>query len=83
MGKILVEEISKNPLDRGKMYFVDDTAEPKQTNADRIRNMSDEELANLLVRANPCCHCGFSPEECRKSSCKEGNLQWLKLEVKE
>ena len=59
----------------------------KQTNADRIRNMTDEELAEFLRQtvweegANlfDCADytCGCPCKECPTY------LQWLKLEVKE
>lgn len=59
----------------------------KPTYGDRIRAMSDEELAELLQR--PYCYCcGYdvdyfgncnSPAE---MSCEEAILEWLKKEVK-
>ena len=60
----------------------------KQTNADRIRAMSDEELAEFLTRINPtnCKDCAFSygwrcqPDRDDYSDfekCKEGRKRWL------
>jgi lauroyl/myristoyl acyltransferase len=46
--------------------------EPKQTNADRIRAMSDEELADVVV----CPHTG-NWDLCR-DDCKKCRLEWLK-----
>ena len=40
-----------------------------QTNADRIRQMSDEELADFMSNCEPCCESGW--------------LDWLKQEVKD
>ena len=59
------------------------------TNADRIRAMSDEELAEFLVVANPtnCLDCAFScgwrcqPDRRDYSDtekCLEGKKRWLK-----
>lgn len=42
---------------------------PRQTNADRIRNMTDEELAEYIAGI---CTCGFG---------KERFLKWLKSPV--
>ena len=60
----------------------------KKTNADRIRSMSDEELAEFLTHINPtnCQDCGFShgwrcqPDRDDYSDfekCKEGRKRWL------
>lgn len=56
-----------------------DNFEPK-TNADRIRNMSDEELAELLNNANIMCE--WKKGNCERS-CIECTLKWLQAEVKE
>ena len=58
------------------------------TNADRIRNMNDEELAEFLTHINPtnCQDCAFShgwrcqPDRDNYSDfekCKEGRKRWL------
>lgn len=63
--------------------------EENPTNADRIRAMSDEELAEFLVTANPtnCLECAFSfgwrcqPDRQDYSDtekCVEGKKRWLK-----
>lgn len=56
-----------------------------QTNADRIRSMSDEELAEFLVdhHGNPCKFClsCWTVRESAEGGCKEELLQWLKSEV--
>ena len=65
-----------------------------QTNADRIRSMNDEELAEFLTDINPtnCKDCGFShgwrcqPDRDDYSDfkkCKEGRKRWLQQPVKE
>lgn len=57
----------------------------RQTNADRIRAMSDEELAEILCAVD-CLDCPLNSSEdwCsgKGSSCKESVLNWLKEEVK-
>ena len=55
------------------------TALPK-TNADRIRQMTDEELAAVL-RCNSCLYQNMP--ECESSECKYGILAWLRKEVSE
>ena len=75
--------------------FSDDTAVsycvmgpcPEQTlpNADRIRAMSDEELAKFM--ANPC-QCAVEPEcdgywECGNDSCLKHLLEWLQQPAEE
>ena len=56
------------------------------TNADRIRQMTDEELAKFmcLVKDKLCFGCSFSHvDECEGISCEEARTQWLKQEVSE
>jgi hypothetical protein len=65
-------------------YFVRSKQEQKQTNADRIRAMSDEELAKFIDKLSPCSCCRFDKNECKKSvHCCDGIAEWLKSEVKE
>lgn len=56
------------------------------TNAEKIRNMSDEELAEefltdqLLNDQLPCGHCYYIRNNaygCKYDSCKNGILKWL------
>ena len=66
---------------------VNDTREPTnweaQTNADRIRRMTDEELANFV---SLCCGwtCAECPvgRECNGDECFSTWLDWLKQEAK-
>lgn len=57
------------------------------TNADRIRNMSDEELAEFLLEVNSTIqHCMIYDckyEDEREGLCKDCFLEWLQAEVKE
>ena len=64
------------------------------TNADRIRSMSDEELAEFLTHINPtnCKDCAFShgwrcqPDRDDYSDfekCKEGRRRWLQQPAEE
>ena len=66
----------------------------KPTNADRIRSMNDEELAEFLTDINPtnCKDCGFShgwscqPDRDDYSDfekCKEGRKRWLQQPAEE
>lgn len=51
-----------------------------QTNADRIRAMTDEELAELLEQVRVSCDIAMGGRDCRKS-CKDCWLEWLREEV--
>jgi len=56
----------------------------KQTNADRIRAMSDEELAEFASHYISCGYCDAKTVGggCGKN-CKENLLKWLQSEVEE
>lgn len=56
------------------------------TNADRIRAMTDEELANWLAKITDCgeCHvCGHVKCMTSEESCACAWLEWLKQEATE
>ena len=54
----------------------------KATNADRIRNMSDEELAEWISTKDTCGQCAYEPEcVCMKVPCTNGILKWLQSEA--
>lgn len=59
----------------------------KQTNADRIRSMSDEELADFIRELNEVCLAGAGKVDCSKNEecidCKGVVLKWLQSEVEE
>ena len=58
----------------------------KATNADRIRNMSDEELAQMLAVGRGTFNCFECPEngdeEC-STKCDERCLEWLQQPAEE
>ena len=61
--------------------------QPK-TNADRIRNMTDEELAEFLVYTQSTIkECMIGVADCKYENtdkdCKDCFLEWLQAEVKE
>ena len=58
------------------------------TNADRIRNMTDEELAEFLVYTQSTIkNCMIGIEECKHENtdkdCKDCFLEWLQAEVED
>ena len=59
----------------------------KANNADRIRNMSDEELAEFIRELNERCLAGSGMVDCSKNEdcidCKGVVLEWLQSEVEE
>lgn len=60
----------------GNAKGYEDNWEPKEppTNAERIRMMSDEELAAIVM----CPYDGLTDEYCEKVDCVKCCLEWLK-----
>lgn len=52
-----------------------------KTNGDRIRRMTDDELADVLQ--GQCACCAYRLTGCTEKECKGGALKWLKQEVSE
>ena len=52
------------------------------TNADRIRSMSDEELAELIFDCVACDDCPVGSKKCKREfvKCKDAALCWMKQE---
>ena len=87
----------KHNIDRNSMlkYFADMLAafaevasiqdyKFNHTHSDRIRNMSDEELAEWINTKSACEQCAYEPENlCIKprTTCTNGILQWLQSEA--
>ena len=71
----------------GKVAYVPvviNTKPQKQTNADRIRAMSDEELAEFIAYSTSCETCVVrkgGSDECHNTNCSTAWLDWLKEEV--
>ena len=66
-------------------FFGNAATMPTQTNADRIRAMSDEELAELIVKHHPMHDWNkrvreiyFSFDDHRKDNPQKAWLEWLK-----
>ena len=57
-------------------------SEQKLSNADRIRSMSDEELAKWMLSAGICTR-DLSDVKCDGVSCKECRIDWLRQPVEE
>lgn len=56
----------------------------RKTNADRIRSMSDEELAKFLAFNAYCEECYVAKDDCcclPDGSCKQKHLEWLQSPV--
>ena len=65
-----------------------DITAPPKTNADRIRKMTDEELAEFILnetnRVFQCNHCSYTGRICdKRMKCKKQIIEWLKQEVSE
>lgn len=59
----------------------EEAAKKPKTNADRIRQMTDDELARFLINFDMCIACQV---ECTKEyPCNKGIMAWLKQEVSE
>ena len=64
--------------DLSKCLAVNSTADDKpQTNADRVRAMTDEELA-YLIRCGVCELIGATQDHCETNTCFDCVLGWLK-----
>ena len=62
----------------GCPYFEDCLSEAKKTNADRIRSMSDEELAKLLLDGCRGSECDKQPHnEYGSVNCFQCRMDWL------
>jgi hypothetical protein len=68
----------KSLREKLKAIAAEITAPPK-SNADRIRQMTDEELAEKL-RCDSCLYQDMK-SECESSECVHGILAWLQKEV--
>lgn len=84
MDDIIYRE-SKMIFDKAKEITAEISAPPK-TNADRIRQMTDEELAALIANENDFCSlCAYKSDTpiCTKplAACTHGFYEWLKQEV--
>lgn len=55
---------------------------PKKTNGDRLREMNDEELAELLDNSQ-CAHCAYEEGCDDNAECSRGILEWLRKKVNE
>ena len=56
-----------------------------KTNADRIRSMTDEELANFIFDCVACDDCPIGSTKCKRefAKCHDAALDCLKQETKE
>jgi hypothetical protein len=73
-------ELSGHIVSFAKKIAAEITAPPK-SNADKIRAMDDEELAEKL-RCDSCLY-QVMKSECESSDCVHGILAWLRKEVSE
>ena len=53
----------------------------RQTNADRIRSMTDEELAEWINTKNTWEQCAYEESACMKKLRVNGILRWLRSEA--
>lgn len=53
-----------------------------RTNGDRIRKMTDEELAEFFDKISDCQTCIDNPSECHVE-CIDSRSKWIKQEVSE
>ena len=56
------------------------------TNADKIRSMTDEQLADWIgsiIDIESCKYCAYDYDSCIYKQCPEGRLAWLRKEAKD
>ena len=83
-GRFPIHSICDSYPDCIGCSYLDSSKQPKQTNADRIRNMTDEELAEWFDQNFACRrHEGCLAEKCCNDTitCRQAWLKWLKQEV--
>ncbi len=51
------------------------------TKADKIRQMSNEELTEWLFESKNCCYCVHDGMSCDDGMCREGIKRWLEAET--
>jgi hypothetical protein len=82
----IVSAESRMIFDKVKEIAAEITAPPK-SNADRVRQMTDEELAELIANENDFCSlCAYKSDAmCYKqpTACTHGFYEWLQKEVSE
>ena len=76
----------ENHLNSAACLTIAKTGKPKQTNADHIRSMSDDELADFIRELNESCLAGAGMVDCSRNEecidCKGVVLEWLQSEAK-
>ena len=73
-GVTVQESIVNNT--ESKVVEIDHANELPQTNADRIRSMTDEELADFFYGIRECSVCAYNYED-RCVRCSDGIFKWL------
>lgn len=77
--------LAQNIIDKSRQISAE-ISSPTKTNADFIRQMSDEELAEFFEKNCSCPNCCiYHPASCKhiRAQCTEGYNKWLKQEVSE
>lgn len=77
--ELALKEVQEELKAKSKGDFINLCRMP-QTQADKIRSMSDEELAEILFGS---CFDEMGKEGCEGGNCKVCVLEWLKSEAKE
>ena len=81
----IVSAESRMIFDKAKEISAEIAAPPK-SNADRIRQMTDEELViSIGLACKRCAYYKVGHGECsgQDKECTDGNLEWLKQEVQD
>lgn len=86
MSKLFVQvERVEDLIGRVDDYFTQPKKQNHATNADRIRAMRDEELAEFIAYSTSCETCVVrkgGSDECHNTNCSTAWLDWLKEEAK-
>jgi len=83
-GQCLIAKMFENSVnpEHGCSWRVPIKRKTVLTNGDRIRQMTNEELAEWLDLHGECNQCAYHPAQC-KTECKEDHLKWLRKVVQE
>lgn len=85
-----IKEVAINTVKKFAEEYINTLTDTSTTNADRIRSMTDEELAEFLLKVNtayaePCMigekDCKWEDYPTHDKGCKDCFLDWLQSEV--
>lgn len=78
-----MQDCDYEAVDKRLKAIVAEITAPPKTNGDKIRQMSDEELAEIVRFVLDCEDCTFHGNNGCSGDCYTGAISWLRKEVHE